>query len=154
MKRITWTFAYLSAIGLLATAPFSPTLGAASTKGPEMVSDTTPMVRSGQPTNELVLLNNDPSFPGGPKALKAYFDNHDLYPEAAQEIGLHGTVQVLFQVQPTGELTNIRVLRSKGTILDKAARNLIANMPLWLPAHRAGMAVPAYSQLRVTFRLN
>jgi TonB family protein len=154
MKRITWTFAYVSAIGLLTVAPFLPTLGSASYKGPEMVLDTIPMIQSVQHTDEFVLLNNEPSFPGGTKALEAYFDNSELYPEVAREIGLHGTVQVRFKVQPTGKLTNIEVVRSKGIILDKAARNLIANMPAWMPAHRAGMAVPAYSQLLVTFRLN
>lgn len=119
-----------------------------------MVSDTTPMIRSLPPVDESVLLNNDPSFPGGSKALEAYFDNPALYPERARETGLHGTVQVRFKVQPTGKLTNIKVMRSKGAILDQAAYDLIANMPLWLPAHRAGMAVPVYSQLLITFQLN
>ncbi|QHW00131.1 energy transducer TonB [Spirosoma endbachense] len=154
MKRITWTFAYFSAIGLLTVAPFLPTLGSTSPNGPEMVSDTTPTLRPVQLADELVLLTNDPSFPGGSKALGAYFDNADLYPEAARQIGLQGTVQVRFKVQPTGKLTNIKVVQSKGAILDKAVYDLISNMPAWFPAHRAGMAVPAYTQLLVTFRLN
>ncbi|GAB3496522.1 hypothetical protein GCM10027341_15450 [Spirosoma knui] len=119
-----------------------------------MVMDTTPTFRPVQPAEELVLLNNEPSFPGGPKALKAYIDNAELYPETAQQIGLQGTVQVLFKVQPTGKITNIIVLQSKGKVLDQAAYDLVANMPAWYPAHRAGMAVPAYTQLLVTFRLN
>ncbi|MBO0935574.1 energy transducer TonB [Fibrella sp. HMF5335] len=101
--------------------------------------------------DEYVPLNNIPFFPGGKPALDAYFLDPDLYPYSARTTGIEGVVEVSFRVQPTGFLTNIRVVKSQGPLLDKAALRAVVQMPRWYPAHQAGMAVSCPMSLAIRF---
>lgn len=105
-------------------------------------------------SDEVVPLNNPPFFPGGTRALENYLDNLDIYPLLARETCTEGTVRVRFRVLPDGSLSEVRVVRSRGQLLDQAALEAVAQMPRWFPAHRAGVAVPHLVELLVTFRLD
>ena len=78
----------------------------------------------------------------------------DLYPYLAREIKLEGTVRVKFRVQPSGYVTDVQLVKSRGSLLDVAAINVVTKMPRWYPAHRAGIAVSRLVELPITFRLD
>lgn len=107
-----------------------------------------------QQSDEDALLNDYPSFPGGQKALENFLNNLDLYPEEALEARREGTVIVHFLVLPNGQLTNARILQSRGELLDKAAMRAMSLMPRWYPAHRAGMTVAHPVKLPIRFRIS
>ncbi|GAA4405444.1 hypothetical protein GCM10023187_23810 [Nibrella viscosa] len=101
-----------------------------------------------------VAMNNTAFFPGGPLALKAYLKQTALYPAQARKSMQEGTVLVQFRIGAGGELSEIQVVRSAGTLLDRAAIQTIAQMPKWHPAHRSGMAVSSLMILPITFRID
>lgn len=106
------------------------------------------------PSDGVVPLTNLPFFPGGTRALETYLEDLDLYPIQAREAQIEGTVRVLFRVLPNGRRSEVRVVRSRGPLLDRAAIRAVALMPRWYPAHRAGVAVSHLVELLVTFRLD
>ncbi|MBC7892164.1 MAG: energy transducer TonB, partial [Sphingobacteriaceae bacterium] len=84
----------------------------------------------------------------------AYLKPLDLYPPQALETQLEGTVRVAFRVQPSGHLTEFRIVRSRGPLLDRAALEAATRLPRWYPAHRGGVAVASLVILPITFRLD
>lgn len=93
-------------------------------------------------------LNNVPFFPGGQQALQTYLN--DLNPSNADR--QEGTVHIQFRVMPTGHLTEIKVVRSTESMLNKVAMQAVVRMPRWYPAHRSGLAVSSLYVLPITFR--
>ncbi|WP_425291163.1 energy transducer TonB [Spirosoma linguale] len=75
---------------------------------------------------------------------------NDLTPSNADR--QEGTVHIQFRVMPTGHLTEIKVVRSTESMLNKVAMQAVAQMPRWYPAHRSGVAVSSLYVLPITFR--
>ncbi|GEM_PF-2715668 len=103
---------------------------------------------------DYVATNSNPLFPGGYTALHTYLDQQLLYPVQARSAGLEGTVRIRFRVQPTGQLTHIRVVTSGCKLLDDAALRVVNTMPPWFPAHYNGNAVLSAIELPIIFRIN
>lgn len=154
MKRAAFTLTYLTALSTLAFAQ-SSNPPAAHQSGPNSsdVQGTTAPPLTPQPA-EYAPLNNEAFFPGGSPLLEAYLKPLDLYPIQALETQLEGTVRVEFRVQPSGHLTEFRIVRSRGLLLDRAALEVATRMPRWFPAHRGGVAVASLVVLPITFRLD
>ncbi|MBR4713735.1 MAG: energy transducer TonB [Paludibacteraceae bacterium] len=102
----------------------------------------------------IVKVQKKAEFPGGKDELMEYIRENLIYPEAAAEAGIEGTVFVSFIVRRDGTLENIRVMRSSDPLLDDAAIWLVKNMPEWIPARNNGRYVSSYFSLPVTFRLD
>ena len=60
-----------------------------------------------------------PSFPGGPSALFEYLSKNIKYPVVAEENGIQGRVIVSFVVEKDGSITDVRVVKSVDPSLDK-----------------------------------
>ena len=60
---------------------------------------------------------------------------------------------VEFIVEPNGELTNIRIVRSRHPALDKEAVRIIETMPKFIPGERNGRKVRTIYVLPVPFNL-
>ena len=154
MKRITSITAYLTVVATLAVAqPPAPSLTDNGWYLANMI-DSQAATSVVDPVGEFVPLNNVPFFPGGSRAMEEYMEALDFYPHQARRMQAEGTVRVLFRVLATGELTSVRVVQSRGPLLDQAAVLAVSNMPRWYPAHRAGTAVSCPVELAVTFRLD
>ncbi|MBO0932627.1 energy transducer TonB [Fibrella aquatilis] len=151
MKRIVLSIASLCLSGSLAWAQSAQTTGSAIATSAQHTAIGCYSPFTEATPDEYVPLNNPPFFPGGPKALAAYFLNPDLYPYVARTNDLEGTVQVSFRIQPTGFLTSIRVTKSHSPLLDWAALRAVAQMPRWYPAHQTGIAVICPVQLSIRF---
>ena len=94
-----------------------------------------------------------PSFPGGPSALFEYLSKNIKYPVVAEENGIQGRVIVTFVVEKDGSITDVRVVKSVDPSLDKEAMRVVKSMPRWIPGKQNGSAVRVKYTVPVTFRL-
>ena len=94
-----------------------------------------------------------PSFPGGPSALMQYLSSNIKYPVVAEENGVQGRVVCTFVVERDGSITDVRVIRSVDPSLDKEAVRVVKSMPKWIPGKQNGSAVRVKYTVPVTFRL-
>ena len=94
-----------------------------------------------------------PSFPGGPSALTRYLNDNVKYPVVAQENGVQGRVVISFVVERDGHITDVRVVRSVDPSLDREASRVVKNMPNWIPGKQNGSAVRVKYNVPVSFKL-
>ena len=94
-----------------------------------------------------------PSFPGGPAALMQYLSSNIKYPVVAEENGVQGRVVCTFVVEKDGSITDVRVIKSVDPSLDKEAVRVVKGMPKWIPGKQNGSAVRVKYTVPVTFRL-
>lgn len=94
-----------------------------------------------------------PSFPGGPSALMKYLSENVKYPVVAQENGVQGRVVVSFVVEKDGHITDVKVVRSVDPSLDKEAARVVKSMPNWIPGKQNGSAVRVKYNVPVSFKL-
>ena len=94
-----------------------------------------------------------PTFPGGPEALFKYLSENIKYPVVAEENGIQGRVIVTYVVEKDGSISDVRVVKSVDPSLDKEAQRVVKSMPRWIPGKQNGSAVRVKYTVPVTFRL-
>ena len=82
--------------------------------------------------------DKEPQFPGGPMALRMFIDQNLAYPFSAIESKKEGRGVYSFRVNPDGNIAELQVLKSVDSLLDKAAFEVFAKMPKWIPGEVAG----------------
>ena len=112
-----------------------------------------PVSNSGGEIKVFDVVEQMPSFPGGPQALMEYLGNNVKYPPVAAELGLQGRVVVSFVVERDGSLTDVKVERSVDPSLDKEAVRVVKSMPRWIPGKQKGKEVRVKFNVPVAFRL-
>lgn len=76
------------------------------------------------------------------------------YPPLAIDNGIQGRVTISFVVEPTGKLSNIKVIRGVDRELDKAALDIVKNSPQkWTPAKNNGRPVRLLINIPIVFQL-
>ena len=100
------------------------------------------------------MVEQAPSFPGGPSELMTYLSKNIKYPKEAQAAKQEGRVIVQFVVTSTGGVADIKVMRGVSPVLDQEAIRVVKNMPKWTPGRQDGEAVNVRYTLPVTFRLS
>ncbi len=68
---------------------------------------------------------------GGFKKFNNYIRQNKVYPQEANNYGVSGEVVVQFDITPSGELNNYRILKSVGFGCDEEAIRLLINGPKW-----------------------
>lgn len=99
------------------------------------------------------VVEQQPSFPGGPAAMMAYLRSHIVYPAAAQDNNIQGKVIVQFVVEPDGSISGVRVVKPVDPNLDREAARVVSSMPKWIPGKQNGQAVRVRFTLPVAFTL-
>ena len=94
-----------------------------------------------------------PLYVGGDVALMKYIDSHIQYPPEAAKNNIQGRVILQFVVDKTGEIGEVKVVRSVDKDLDKEAVRLIKTLPKFIPGRQNGQAVAVWYTLPVTFKL-
>lgn len=94
-----------------------------------------------------------PSFPGGPAALMQYISNSTRYPKVAQANGIQGRVTVQFVVEKDGSISGVRTMKSAEPSLDHEAERIVRSMPKWNPGKSNGSPVRVKYFVPVVFRL-
>jgi TonB family C-terminal domain len=95
-----------------------------------------------------------PSFPGGVTSMQEYIQKNIGYPSEVEKGEKQNVVDLKFEVDTTGKIQNISVLRSLIPSLDDAAIQVIKNMPGWTPAMINGKTVSSWVKVPVDFELN
>ena len=128
---------------------------------------TTPEVKSTTKTGEITaessapkkvfkgkvydLVDEMPSFPGGPAELMKWLSSHVQYP--AIESCIQGRVIVAFIVEPDGSISNAKLVRSVDPCIDQEALRVVRQMPKWKSGKQNGAAVRVKYNVPVIFKL-
>lgn len=83
-----------------------------------------------------------------------YVSKNLKYPDVAAENGIQGTVYIQFVVEPSGSVSNVKVLRGVDTSLDKEAIRIVQSSPKWTPGKQRGKPVHISFTFPITFKLN
>ena len=95
-----------------------------------------------------------PFFPGGEAALMTYVRDNISYPTEAADKNIQGRVIIQFVVDTTGQVGDVRVVRSVDPDLDREAVRVVQTLPRFIPGSRLGKPVNVWYTLPVNFKLN
>jgi len=98
-----------------------------------------------------ILVDMLPEFPGGNDAMLTFISENIKIPKEAD---VQGTVYVSVIVEPTGQLSNIRIMRGIGGGCDEAALKVLDMMPNWVPGLCHGTAVPVSMVVPIKYRIS
>jgi protein TonB len=90
---------------------------------------------------------------GGKKAYKNYLEKNLRYPEVALENNIQGKVTIQFTVEPSGQLTDFRVVKSLGSQCDEELIRLIKSGPKWTATKRNDEPVKSKAKVKMRFSL-
>lgn len=97
-----------------------------------------------------VVVDEQPQFKGGTKALMQYLNKNLVYPKDNKQ---NGTVIIQFVIKKDGSVANAKVLRSLNKKCDEAALKVIMEMPKWIPGKQDGKPVDVKFTIPVSFML-
>lgn len=101
------------------------------------------------------VVEEEPEFPGGMKALAMYCRQNMQYPETARDLKIQGRILVKFSIMKDGSVSNAHVVRSLGDqSLDEEAIRLVKAMPKWKPGRHRGKVVNCWYTIPVVFKLS
>lgn len=107
-----------------------------------------------EPDKVFDAVEQPPQFPGGDAALLKYISDNLRYPQLAIENNIQGRVVVQFVVTKTGQVGEVKVVRSKDPDLDKEAVRVVKTIPRFQPGKQNGNAVNVWYTLPITFKLS
>jgi protein TonB len=117
-------------------------------------AQTTASTGTEDPAATAVNETRNPAFPGGKSELATFVRKNLVYPVAARESKVQGTVEVTFTVNPDGTISNAKVTKGIGSGCDEQALKMIAKMPHWDAAKKNGEVIATTITLPVVFKLN
>ncbi len=98
-------------------------------------------------------VDENPGFPGGKTAFRKYFAENLKYPVASQQNAIQGMVYVLFIIEKDGSFNAVQATNKYDGHLEKAAVELVRQMPPWNPGKVDGREVRSLMILPVNFTL-
>lgn len=100
------------------------------------------------------IVEEKPSFQGGDaNTFTKWVMSKVVYPAAAQENNIQGTVYLSFEVGTSGQLGNVKILRGVDPLLDQEAIRVVKLSPAWKPGRQQNKAVKVAYQFPVKFQL-
>ena len=100
-----------------------------------------------------IVVEDEPEFPGGQMALRAFLANAVKYPVIAQENGIQGKVYVSFVIGKDGFVKNAVIARGVDASLDKEALRVVNSLPKWKPGKQRGVPVNVSYTVPINFVL-
>ncbi|MBR5725549.1 MAG: TonB family protein [Muribaculaceae bacterium] len=94
-----------------------------------------------------------PEFPGGMEGLIKFLQENVKYPAQATANKIEGRVVVQFIIDKTGQVGDVKVVRSVSEELDAEAVRVVESMPKFTPGRQSGKAVNVRYMLPITFKL-
>jgi TonB family protein len=90
---------------------------------------------------------------GGKRVYRNYLEQNIRYPQVAIQNNIEGKVTVQFTVEPNGQLTDFRVIKSLGSGCDDELIRLIREGPKWRPTKRNDQPVKSKAKVKMRFEL-
>lgn len=112
-----------------------------------------PNSQTGINNEVFTVVEQQPEFTGGMRAMSQYLSRNLRYPKEARQGKVQGQVLVQFVVAQTGEIQNLRVLKGIGGGCDEEAVRVVSQMPNWNPGKQNGKAVSVQYNLPIQFSL-
>lgn len=101
-----------------------------------------------------MIVEDMPRFQGGDIAkFRTWVMSKIQYPAMAQSMQIQGQVTLSFIIEKDGSLTNIEVLQSADSLLDKEAIRVVQSSPKWEPGKQRDVPVRVKFTLPVNFQL-
>ncbi|RRD02440.1 energy transducer TonB [Prevotella sp. OH937_COT-195] len=94
-----------------------------------------------------------PEFPGGPAELMKWLTKNLRYPSQALQQKHQGEVIVQFIINRDGTLSDFKVAKSAGTVLDNEALRVMRMMPNWIPGEDHGRKCRTMFIIPVVFKI-
>lgn len=92
-----------------------------------------------------------PAFEDWRGAFNHFIETNLKYPESARKYKITGSVDVQFDIDPDGSVSNVKVDRGLLKTLDDEAVRVISMSPSWHPACQYGIPVRAHQRISVSF---
>jgi TonB family protein len=99
------------------------------------------------------VVEQQPNPPGGMSGWNQYLSVNLQYPAQARQLGIEGTVIVVFEIHTDGSIHNVEILRGIGGGADEEAVRVVQNAPRWEPGKQRGRAVKTRMRLPIRFKL-
>jgi TonB family protein len=94
-----------------------------------------------------------PMFPGGEAGLLRYLQENIQYPPEAAKNNVQGRVILQFVVDKTGQVGEVKILRSVSEELDAEAVRVVKTLPKFEPGRQDGQPVSVWYTLPVSFNI-
>lgn len=101
----------------------------------------------------LVVADEMPVFPGGPKALMETIYKHISYPADAREAGIQGKVILKFAVNKEGKAVLPSITKGLSPSIDKVVLGVVDKLPRFEPGKVNGQPVNVWFAVPVTFMI-
>jgi TonB family protein len=102
----------------------------------------------------LLVVEQNPDFPGGLNKLLEFLKANIKYPKEAIDKGIQGTVFVQFIVGSDGKIRHAKILRGISNGCDEEALRVVNLMPDWKPGMQNNKRVSTMFQIPVKFQLS
>ncbi len=99
------------------------------------------------------VVENQPEFPGGNKAMANFIAKSLKYPDAAKKARVSGHVFISFTVDKEGAISDISILKGIGFGCDQEAVRVVSSFPKWKPGSQRGRAVDVKYNLSINFQI-
>jgi TonB family protein len=99
------------------------------------------------------VVEQQPNPAGGMSGWNSYLSQNLQYPQKARELGIEGTVIVVFEIHKDGSIHQVEILRGIGGGADEEAVRVVQNAPKWEPGRQRGRAVKTRMRLPIRFKM-
>jgi TonB family protein len=100
------------------------------------------------------VVEQQPEFPGGIKAMYEFLGENLKYPEKAVKSNITGRVFLSFVVTEEGEIADVKVLKGIGYGCDEEAVRVLSKFPKWEPGKQNGSPVNVRYNLPINFQFD
>ncbi len=100
-----------------------------------------------------VMVEDMPEFPGGVEGIKNWVSSNLKYPTIALRNKVEGRVYISFVIDKSGQVNDVKVLRSVNPVFNEEAIRIVASMPAWKPGLQEGKPVRVSYVFPVNFQL-
>ncbi|OEK05480.1 energy transducer TonB [Roseivirga misakiensis] len=105
------------------------------------------------PIDDFRIIEEPATFPGGANAWVKFLKKNIKYPKLAKRSGIEGKVFLSFQIDPEGNLSDIKVVKGIGGGCDEEAIRVLKQSPQWNPGKQRGHPVKSQMSLFIKFIL-
>jgi protein TonB len=95
-----------------------------------------------------------PEFPGGFEEMYKFLSNNIKYPQSCIDNNVQGKSYIKFTIEKDGSISNMEVVKSSHSLLDKEAIRVIGKMPNWKPGRQLNKVVRVNYTLPINFVLD
>lgn len=99
------------------------------------------------------VVETQPMPPGGMAGWNQYLSQNLQYPAEARQLGIEGTVIVVFVINSDGSISDVEILRGIGGGADEEAVRVVQNAPNWEPGKQRDRTVNTRMRLPIRFKL-